>query len=60
LTAIDEYREDEAKVPADSFLIVDITGSKYGKITEDYRKGKKRELIGIVPVVTTAANALYA
>ena len=26
---------------------------------EDSRKGEERDLIGIVPVVTTAANALY-
>ena len=45
---------------ADHFIIVDTTGSTLGKITEDYRKGIDRELIGIVPVVTTAANALLA
>ena len=60
LTAIDEYRTDEAKVPANTFLIVDTTGSTYSKITEDTRKGVARELIGIVPIVTTAANAMYA
>ena len=60
LTAIDEYRTDEAKVPANSFLIVDTTGATYSKITEDTRKGVARELIGIVPIVTTAANAMYA
>lgn len=60
LTAIDEYRTDEAKVPANTFLIVDTTGATYSKITEDTRKGTARELIGIVPIVTTAANALYA
>ena len=60
LSAIDEFRTDEAKVPANSFLIVDTTGALYGKVVEDSRKGMKRECIGIVPVVTTAANALYA
>ena len=60
LTAIDEYRTDEAKVPANTFLIVDTTGATYSKITEDTRKGVARELIGIVPIVTTAANAMYA
>lgn len=60
LTAIDEYRTDEAKVPADTFLIVDTTGGTYAPVIEDYRRGQKREVIGIVPVVTTAANALYA
>lgn len=60
LSAIDEYRTDEAKVPADTFLIVDTTGASYSKVKEDSRKGQKREVIGIIPVVTTAANAMYA
>lgn len=60
LSAIDEFRTDEAKVPANSFLIVDTTGATYNRVIEDDRKGYKREVIGIIPVVTTAANALYA
>ena len=60
LSSVEEYRTDEAKVKAGHFIIVDTTGSTLGKITEDYRKGTHRELIGIVPVVTTAANALLA
>ncbi len=60
LADIDAFRADEAKVPAGSFLIVDTTLGTYGKVTEDDRRGNKREVIGIVPVVTTAANALYA
>lgn len=60
LSAIDEFRADEAKVPANTFLIVDTTGATYGRVSEDERKGHSREVIGIVPVVTTAANALYA
>jgi len=59
LSAIDAYREKEENVPADSFLIVDTTGATYGRVMENERKGEQRELIGIVPVVTTAANALY-
>lgn len=60
LSAVDEYRTEEAKVPAGSFLIVDTTGATYGKVQEDTRKGISCECIGIVPVVTTAANAIYA
>lgn len=60
LSAIDEYRTDEAKVPNNTFIIVDTTGATYNRVPEDSRKGEKREVIGIVPVVTTAANALYA
>ena len=59
LSAIDEFRTDEAKVPANTFLIVDTTGATYGRVVEDERRGMKRECIGIIPVVTTAANALY-
>lgn len=60
LSTINEYEADEAKVPANTFLIVDATGAAYNRVTEDARKGVNREVIGIVPVVTTAANALYA
>lgn len=60
LSAIDDYRTGEAKVPANTFLIADKTCATYKKIPEDMRKGKNRELLGIVPVITTAANALYA
>ena len=60
LSSIDEFRTDEAKVPADTFLIVDTTNATYSRVKEDSRLGQKREVIGIVPVVTTAANALYA
>lgn len=60
LSAVDEFRNDEAKVPANTFLIVDTTNATYGRVKEDYRLGQKREVIGIVPVVTTAANAMYA
>ena len=60
LATVEEYRTDEATVAANSFLIVDTTGATLGKVQEDWRKGDKRELIGITPVVTTAANALLA
>ena len=60
LSSIDEFRADEARVPEGTFLIVDTTGATYSKVTEDDRKGQDRELVGIVPVVTTAANGLYA
>lgn len=60
LSAIDEYRTDEAKVPNNTFLIADISFNTYGKIPEDTRKNDRREMIGIMPVVTTAANAMHA
>lgn len=60
LSSVDAYRTDEEKAPANGIIIVDKTGSTYKKIIEDDRKGKAREILGIVPVITTAANGLYA
>jgi len=66
LADVDEYRTNEKKVGNGTFVIVDTTCAPYKKIDESadrtgsIRKGKARELLGIVPVVTTAANALYA
>jgi hypothetical protein len=60
LSAIDEYRTDEVKVAADTFMIADIAFNTYDKVPEDTRKNEKREMIGIMPVITTAANAMYA
>jgi len=37
LSAIDEYRTDENKVPANTFLIVDTTNATYGRVPEDTR-----------------------
>jgi len=60
LSAIDEYRTDEAKVPNNTFLVADIAFNCYNRIQEDKnRKDENRELIGIMPVITTAANAMY-
>ena len=60
LSAVDELRTDEAKVMNNSFVIVDTTCGTLKPIVEDERKGVAREMIGIMPVVTTAANALFA
>lgn len=60
LEKVDFYRTDEEKPSPNTFVIVDKTCASYGKIQEDHRKGKERELIGIMPVITTAANGLYA
>ena len=60
LDDVDEYRTDEKKVSSGKFIIFDKTCAPYKKIQEDSRKGQQRELLGIVPVVTTAANAMYA
>lgn len=60
LATVDEYRTEEAKVPANTFWIFDKTCGTLKKVMEDERKESKRECLGIFPVVTTAANALYA
>lgn len=41
-----------------NLTIVDISRSKYGK-TINKTDGYNQEIIGIIPIVTTAANALY-
>lgn len=60
LSAIDELRTDEAKANVNEIVIADVSFNTYGQIQEDTRKGGKREMIGVMPVVTTAANAMYA
>lgn len=60
LAAIDEYRTGESMPANNTFIIADKTCGTLAKIVEDDRKGQARQLIGIFPVVTTVANALYA
>lgn len=60
LSAIDEYRTGEATVPNNTFVIADVAFNTYDKILEDTRKNDRREMIGVMPVITTAANAMYA
>ena len=60
LSAIDKFRTGEAAVGNNTFVIADIAFNTYGRIPEDDRKNEKREMVGIMPVITTAANALYA
>lgn len=60
LKDVDSYRTEEERVPAQTFWVVDKTCATLNSVMEDSRKGEKRQLIGIFPVITTAANALYA
>ena len=61
MDAVDEYRTDESRVGTNEILIVDKTRKPYVKIPEDKNhKNDGRELIGVIPIITTAANALYA
>ena len=60
LDVIDKYRTGELKPEAESFIIIDKTFGKYSKVEEDANhKSSGREMIGILPVVTTAENAMY-
>lgn len=59
IATVELYKTDEKKVPNNSFIIYDKTFGTYSRIQEDSRKNVDRELIGILPVVTTAANAMY-
>ena len=54
---LDKFRIDEAKVPNNQIYIVDLTRQKYQK--DEYETSNKKEYVGILPVITTAANALY-
>lgn len=61
MSVVDEYRTDESRVGTNEIVIVDKTRKSYVKIPEDKsHKNDGRELIGVIPIITTAANALYA
>lgn len=61
LVDIDEYRTDESRVGTNEILIVDKTRKSYNKVAEDkLHKNRGQEIIGLFPIITTAANALYA
>lgn len=57
----DNYSTGEEKAPNNTIRIIDITRGTYGK-TPFKGEGDTyyKECIGLVPVVTTAANALFA
>lgn len=56
-----EWVAGEKKVPSNNFRIIDKTCASYNRIMEDSEhKNRQREVLGIFPVVTTAANAMYA
>ncbi len=54
---LDKFRIDENKVPNNQIYIVDLTRQKYQK--DEYETSNKKEYVGILPVITTASNALY-
>ncbi len=52
---LDGYSTGEQKVRQNTMIIVDKTRGTYGKSVT----GKNKDIVGILPVVTTAANALH-
>lgn len=64
LKSVDAYVTGEAEVSTDSFVIVDRLGGAYNDATTRVNstgdlEGQTKECVGIIPVITTAANALY-
>lgn len=55
LNLLDKYKTGEARPSVDHITVVDISRKRYGN--DKFYKDK--EYIGILPVITTAANALY-
>lgn len=60
LEEIDGYATGETPVTPNTFVIVDKTRGTLGTSFAKNPDGTQKELVGIIPVVTTAANALYA
>lgn len=56
----DDYDSEERKPDVGTIHIVDVSRAKYGKaITKNPEDPYYKECLGIMPVITTAANALY-
>lgn len=60
-TIIDEYRLSQRRPADNHFIIVDKNQELYGKIPEDaqHMTLSSRYMLGILPVVTTATNAMF-
>ncbi len=59
-TDFDDYDAEERKPDVGTLHLVDISRAKYGKaITKNPDEPYYKECLGIMPIVTTAANALY-
>ena len=60
LETIDGYATGETPVRTNKIVIVDKTRGTLGTAYAKADNGDQKELVGIIPVITTAANALYA
>lgn len=59
LEEIDGYATGETPVRTNRIVIVDKTRGTLGTAYAKAPDGTQKELVGIIPVITTAANALY-
>lgn len=59
LETIDGYATGETPVRPNTFVIVDKTRGTLGTAFTKGEDGMQKEVVGVIPVVTTAANALY-
>ena len=57
---IDGYATGETPVRPNRIVIVDKTRGTLGTAFAKAEDGMQKELVGIIPVITTAANAMYA
>ena len=60
LSVIDSYKTGERKVQTNRIIIADKTCSTYKNAMALNAKKANREILGIMPIITTAANAIYA
>ena len=57
---IDGYATGEIPVNKNHFIIIDKTRSALKKAYARDEEGNEKQVVGIIPIITSAANALYA
>lgn len=60
IDVIDGYATGETPVSQDSIVIVDKTRGTLGEAFAKNDAGYQKQVVGIIPIITTAANGLYA
>lgn len=60
LETIDGFATGEVPVSPNKIVIVDKTRGTLGRAYAKSENGVQKQIVGIIPVITTAANALYA
>ena len=59
INTVDGYATGETPVRPNTFTIIDKTRSTLGTAFAKAENGMQKEIVGIIPIVTTAANGLY-